>query len=619
MRLFKAASVALAATISVGGLLAAAPAYAFTPVSELQDVNRNHWAYNAVQALVEKYRVMEGFPDKTFRGNRPVTRYEFAAALAKVMARVEEMQSGQAPSPSARGPEVTSEDLKTIAALQVEFRRELAELKGRVDNLEERVADLERVRITGKVTAMYRDRLAVDPAVAGLDANQANSPFQDAFNANDAMPVRVMSHLGINGAITPWATYHGDLHIDEMGFGQAAGRSTVAAGHRGYEGLLGSPVFIESSFVALGSWPMAHGGAAMGGHDSDEGNLLLAAGLMNFRNVINPGTKLKNHFGNVAYVGRGYGMLGFGGNQATVGGIGLPRYWGAGFDVSAVDPDSASYNNVSAPAVAVGAGWGPLKLAVGSNAGSLYTNRQAALQDLGLNGAAPLVGSAVGNSVRSDAVIGSATAGQNYTSDLLNLPSQYNDGYTVASLDLDFGAVRVNGSLGQFNNDGLFGFGQNRTNASIALDIGSDALGFAIQGNKSFLGVDRASLGLFSNDIAGSGFGFGIGANMAGRDLLVGQFGNMMASNAALYVVVPTFDGFLPQIVVGARQDMSGLLGATGAPQFGNSGLTASATYDNLGGSGFGVRAEYNSLMMSELWSFKPAVHDLGLFTTYKF
>jgi len=72
MRLKKAASFAVATTVTVSGvLMAAAPAFAFTPVSELQDVKRNHWAYNAIQALVEKYQVMEGFPDKTFRGQRP--------------------------------------------------------------------------------------------------------------------------------------------------------------------------------------------------------------------------------------------------------------------------------------------------------------------------------------------------------------------------------------------------------------------------------------------------------------------------------------------------------------------------------------------------------------------
>jgi len=563
------------------------------------------------------------------------------------MAKVEEMQTGKAPSTAPRKNDVSAEDLKTIAALQTEFRKELAELKGRVDNLEERVSKLERAKLSGSVTFMYRDRLAADPALstASGDANLANSPFQDAFSANDAMPVRVKSHLGIHGALTPWATYHGNLHIDEMGFGQAAGRSTVAAGHRGYEGLLGSPVFIEDSFVALGSWPLAHKHEGMMSMDSSkhaDGGLLLAAGLMNFGHFINPGTRIKNHFGNVGWMGRGYGMLGFGGNNAAAGaGSGaLPRFWGSGFDVSAVDPDSADYNHLSAPSLALGAGWGPVTLALGTNAGSFYADRKASLQDLGINGmpASVLTGTTVGTSVRGDAILGTqntnVAAGQFGTADLLNLPSQYNDGYSVASLDLDFGKpvgndvfpVRLNASLGQFNNDGLFGFGANRSNLSFALDLAGDAFGIALQGNKGFLQPDKTSLGIFMNDIGGSGFGWGLGTNMAGRDLLVGNFAGLLDANAALYLVLPTFDGFLPQIVVGARQGLSnGTLSFLGAPAantalpMGNSGLTASATYNNIGGSGWGLRAEYSSLMKSEFWNFAAVTHDLSVFSTYKF
>jgi hypothetical protein len=649
MRLMKAASVAVATTVTLTGMMvAAAPAFAFTPVSELQDVKRNHWAYNAIQALVEKYQVMEGFPDKTFRGTRPVTRYEFAAALAKVMAKIEEMQTGQAPSsgPTSTGkPEVGAEDLKTIAALQTEFRKELAELKGRVDNLEERVGKLERAKVSGSVTLMYRDRLAVDSAVATAsgDANLSSSPFQDAFSTNDAMPVRVKSHLGIHGSLTPWASYHGNLHIDEMGFGAAAGRQSVAGGHRGYEGLLGSPVFIEDSFVALGSWPTSHAHEGMSDKEDGDGSLLLAAGLMNFKHFINPGTKIKNHFSNVGWMGRGYGMLGFGGNNTQAGGsVDLPRYWGSGFDVSAVDPDSADYNHLSSPSVALGAGWGPVSLAVGTNAGSFYADRATSLQDLGRTGrqATPMLGSAVtGNTVRGDAVLGTQdttlASGQFGVTDLLNLPSQYNDGYTVASLDLDFGKpvgndafpVRLNASLGQFNNDGLFGFGSNRTNLSFALDLGGDASGFSLQGNKGFLQPDKASLGYFANDIGGSGFDLGLGANMAGRDILVGNFAGLMDANAGLYLGLPTFDGFLPKIVAGARQGLGkgalsflpGVTAPAAGTPMGNSGLTVSATYANIGGSGWGLRAEYNSLMKSELWNFASVTHDLGVFSSYKF
>ncbi|HBB32401.1 MAG TPA: hypothetical protein DC064_11540, partial [Cyanobacteria bacterium UBA9273] len=39
------------------------------------------WAYEALRSLVERYGCIAGYPDGTFRGNRAMTRYEFAAGL----------------------------------------------------------------------------------------------------------------------------------------------------------------------------------------------------------------------------------------------------------------------------------------------------------------------------------------------------------------------------------------------------------------------------------------------------------------------------------------------------------------------------------------------------------
>ena len=42
-------------------------------VSQLSDVAPTDWAYSALQNLVETYGCLEGYPDGTFRGNRPLT------------------------------------------------------------------------------------------------------------------------------------------------------------------------------------------------------------------------------------------------------------------------------------------------------------------------------------------------------------------------------------------------------------------------------------------------------------------------------------------------------------------------------------------------------------------
>jgi hypothetical protein len=52
-----------------------------TSVSELADVKPTDWAFSALQSLVERYGCIEGYPDRTFRGQRALSRYEFAAGL----------------------------------------------------------------------------------------------------------------------------------------------------------------------------------------------------------------------------------------------------------------------------------------------------------------------------------------------------------------------------------------------------------------------------------------------------------------------------------------------------------------------------------------------------------
>lgn len=52
-------------------------------VEELSDVKPTDWAYQSVKALIERYGLMNG--SKIFRGNQPLTRFEFARVLNAVM------------------------------------------------------------------------------------------------------------------------------------------------------------------------------------------------------------------------------------------------------------------------------------------------------------------------------------------------------------------------------------------------------------------------------------------------------------------------------------------------------------------------------------------------------
>jgi hypothetical protein len=109
-----------------------------TSVSQLSDVKPTDWAFQALQSLVERYGCIVGYPDRTYRGNRALTRYEFAAGLNACMDRVNELIA------AATSELAKKEDLETLKKLQEEFAAELATLRGRVDSLEGKVATLEK-------------------------------------------------------------------------------------------------------------------------------------------------------------------------------------------------------------------------------------------------------------------------------------------------------------------------------------------------------------------------------------------------------------------------------------------------------------------------------------------
>ncbi len=110
-----------------------------TSVTQFRDVQPTDWAYEALRGLVERYGCIEGYPDGTYRGNRALTRYEFAAGLFSCLTQIERLiAAGAGPSGG-----VTQEDLLTLQRLLGEFEAELATLGTRVNNLEARLGTVE--------------------------------------------------------------------------------------------------------------------------------------------------------------------------------------------------------------------------------------------------------------------------------------------------------------------------------------------------------------------------------------------------------------------------------------------------------------------------------------------
>lgn len=106
-----------------------------TNVNQLRDVAPTDWAYEALRSLVDRYGCIVGYPDQTYRGSEPLTRYEFAAGLNSCLNQIERL--------IAANSEPDGEDLATIERLSQEFAAELATIGGRVDEVEGRTAVLE--------------------------------------------------------------------------------------------------------------------------------------------------------------------------------------------------------------------------------------------------------------------------------------------------------------------------------------------------------------------------------------------------------------------------------------------------------------------------------------------
>ena len=109
-----------------------------TNITQLRDVSPRAWAFEALRNLVERYQCIQGYPDGTFRGDRALTRFEFAAGLNSCLRKIESLIAAR-----PGGDVVTRADLEAIRRLTTDFRTELTALGTRVNALDGRVTTLE--------------------------------------------------------------------------------------------------------------------------------------------------------------------------------------------------------------------------------------------------------------------------------------------------------------------------------------------------------------------------------------------------------------------------------------------------------------------------------------------
>ncbi|MDD4363382.1 MAG: S-layer homology domain-containing protein, partial [Atribacterota bacterium] len=173
------------------------------------DVPLNHWAYDAVQSLAAK-GVIVGYPDGTFGGQRTLTRYELAEALAKALAYVEQYGGLQ-------------EDIEILSKLSVEFADELATLGVKVSDLEAALGEhseaidamkalvdkhekfFEPVKITGTWKADYSKDvfdMSGDPLAPATLTDRVDLKFAAEINPETTASVQLRIDNVLNGPVT---------------------------------------------------------------------------------------------------------------------------------------------------------------------------------------------------------------------------------------------------------------------------------------------------------------------------------------------------------------------------------------------------------------------------------
>ena len=91
--------------------------------AEIEDISKDHWAYDSVQKLINRgYLTL--YEDDTFKGENKVSRYELATILARML---DDLQTSDV--------QITEDDTDEIRKLSLEFRDELVEIAKKQEDI----------------------------------------------------------------------------------------------------------------------------------------------------------------------------------------------------------------------------------------------------------------------------------------------------------------------------------------------------------------------------------------------------------------------------------------------------------------------------------------------------
>ncbi len=189
--------------------------------SAYDDVPADHWAYNALDYLTQR-GVLEGYPDGFFKGDRTLTRYEFAQAIARLLDTIE---AGN-----------VDEQIKIMAdTLRAEFSDQLAAINAKIDGMTGQMNDMDS-RL-GDVEAKVDDTASkvndLNSKIAGLKpgpewkgAFRYRWQFED-YGSHERFRQRIAFQLGFNKKIDD-AVEVGFRFKTQTGVDPISGNSTLS-------------------------------------------------------------------------------------------------------------------------------------------------------------------------------------------------------------------------------------------------------------------------------------------------------------------------------------------------------------------------------------------------------
>lgn len=212
------------------------PVYAAS--ASFSDLPAGHWAYGAVEKLV-KSGIVDGYGDKTFRGDQTMSRYEFAIIVAKAMDKFDTADES---------------NKQQIDKLSSEFASELNRLGARVSKLEEKT----KITVSGDTRIRY---IADNPGggqtkLKGSDNFDFRQRVRLSGNINDNLSWT--SRFGTNWSNKAGNTdsaYGSTLYLDTM-YVMAKnflGTDSVRVGRSALDsisnGLIGKPLAVDGILV----------------------------------------------------------------------------------------------------------------------------------------------------------------------------------------------------------------------------------------------------------------------------------------------------------------------------------------------------------------------------------